>query len=616
MDSGGQSDRVRRRAIAIAISAAALLPAVLLGLPAVAGAASITDVGEGFPFAINASDHILLGKFEPAEDGEEENLKGPWSIWASNKSTPILPLNGPVEHEDEPGSPRVELFLDGINASGQVAGTSTVALQQGDEEVSDDRPVWYSPSGEGHQVPIFQETIKNEKGEPRDVGGLGYGIDDKGDVVGIGVVEADGKASLRGFFAAGGGTPVAVGESDRPSGGASDIFAVNGAGEMVGSTSEIMGHEEPTNTKYYLWKSASAAGIPLNFDEPTRALASDGSVVGYRGGQLYLRTPDGKETAVTGLTQANLTLGVNASHQVVGAETVKGAEHAAVWRAGTVTDLNALLPVGSGWVLQRASAINDSGEIAGVGSYEGKTQAFLLKPGLVVTSAKDAKESAGSTAGACDAEGGGCTLRAAIETVDAAANKDTPTPITFNIPKSEIPSGQLAMISPATELPAIESPVELDASTQPEAFSVDDHYSGIPHKIGVIVEGKGLPASSVGLKLAAGAVGSVIAGLQIQNVNGDGVLLEAENSQLADSVLYRDVIGAEVAANGDTVGNGSGREGDIFFQDGHLEELVGYLKGLKPSEGQQKVDEGIRASGAGVLLSKQSSGTGRVLFPG
>jgi hypothetical protein len=602
MDSGGQSGRVGRRAIAIAISAAALLPAMLLGLPMAADAASVTDVGEGFPFAINASDHILLGKFEPAEDGEEENLKGPWSIWASNKSTPILPLNGPVEHEDEPGNPRVELFLDGINASGQVSGTSTVDLQQGDEEVSDDRPVWYSPSGEGHQVPIFQETIKNKEGEPMDVGGLGYGIDDKGDVVGIGVVEADEEASLRGFFAAGGGTPVAVGESDRPSGGASDIFAVNGAGEMVGSTSEIMGHEEPTNTKYYLWKSPSAAGIPLNFDEPTRAIASDGSVAGYRGGQLYLRTPDGKETAVTGLTQANLTLGINSSHQVVGAETVKGAEHAAVWRAGTVTDLNALLPAGSGWVLQRASAINDSGEIAGVGSYEGTTRAFLLKPGLVVTSAKDGKESSGSAAGACDAEGGGCTLRAAIETVDS--DKDSaPASVTFNIDKSEITAEHLATITPKTPLPPITAPISIDASTQPGALTAG------ARTIGAIVVGTEAGDDANGLRLSEGAGESTIAGLQIQNFKGDGVLLEGQHQQLADSVLTEDYSGAEVASDNDLVGAGNGLAGDIFFLDGRL-GVVEYLKGLAGKhDSSEEFELGMDAFGGGVVMSKPSSGT-------
>lgn len=45
-----------------------------------------------------------------------------------------------------------------------------------------------------------------------------------------------------------------------------------------------------------------------------------------------------------------------------------------------MTDLNSLLPERSGWVLNRAAAINDSGDIAGIGTHEGKTRIFLLKP--------------------------------------------------------------------------------------------------------------------------------------------------------------------------------------------------------------------------------------------
>ena len=43
-------------------------------------------------------------------------------------------------------------------------------------------------------------------------------------------------------------------------------------------------------------------------------------------------------------------------------------------------DLNSLIPSNSGWVLGRAQAINDLGQIVGFGYYNGQTRAFLLNP--------------------------------------------------------------------------------------------------------------------------------------------------------------------------------------------------------------------------------------------
>lgn len=47
---------------------------------------------------------------------------------------------------------------------------------------------------------------------------------------------------------------------------------------------------------------------------------------------------------------------------------------------GVFTDLNDLLPPGSGWVLTSASAINDIGQITGQGTLNGEPKAFLLSP--------------------------------------------------------------------------------------------------------------------------------------------------------------------------------------------------------------------------------------------
>lgn len=383
----------RRRTFAVRLLVAAACAALaLLAMPSLAAATTVTDLGEGFPVSINASDHVLIGRLtfdgEGGGDAAEEELDGPWSIWAGGKSTSLLPLNG---EGDEEGSIRHELALEEINDAGEAAGTSTVNVLAGSEERSEDRPVVYSPSGVGREVQLFQDTFTNEEGEENPIGGLGFGIDNAGDVVGVGAVEIGGKLYGRGFLAPGGSSPVVVGAADAPAGRwVSEVFEVNASGTMVGLLAGLDEEGESTGSKYFLWKTPSSAGTRLNFDFPVRGLANDDTVLGERGGTVFMRTPDGKEVAVTGLAKPEA---VNSSHQIVGLETVKGAEHAAVWQGGHVTDLNALLPEHSGWVLQRAVTINDAGDIAGVGVHEGHASAFLLsapaKEELEVDSVED-----------------------------------------------------------------------------------------------------------------------------------------------------------------------------------------------------------------------------------
>jgi probable HAF family extracellular repeat protein len=72
---------------------------------------------------------------------------------------------------------------------------------------------------------------------------------------------------------------------------------------------------------------------------------------------------------------------INNHGQVVGLSRIASGElHAFLWEDGVMTDLNNLIPAGSGWILVEATAINEAGQIAGVGSINGQTHAFLLTP--------------------------------------------------------------------------------------------------------------------------------------------------------------------------------------------------------------------------------------------
>ena len=79
-----------------------------------------------------------------------------------------------------------------------------------------------------------------------------------------------------------------------------------------------------------------------------------------------------------------VALGINNSGQVVGGSDFSDnvTEHAFLYFGGTMYDLNNLLfNTNSGWVLQYAIAINNSGQIVGEGiNPSGQTHAFLLNP--------------------------------------------------------------------------------------------------------------------------------------------------------------------------------------------------------------------------------------------
>ena len=80
-------------------------------------------------------------------------------------------------------------------------------------------------------------------------------------------------------------------------------------------------------------------------------------------------------------------LAVSPAGVIVGwAATSAGIRHAFIWRDGVMTDLNTLIPQGTGWVLQEATAIGSGAAgremIAGVGTLNGQTRAFVLTPPL------------------------------------------------------------------------------------------------------------------------------------------------------------------------------------------------------------------------------------------
>src|SRR5260221_11602709 len=72
---------------------------------------------------------------------------------------------------------------------------------------------------------------------------------------------------------------------------------------------------------------------------------------------------------------------INSSGQIVGiSDMVSGQNHPFLYSNGVMADLNLLIPVTSGWNLIYAFGINSSGQIVGMGTYNGIRHGFSMSP--------------------------------------------------------------------------------------------------------------------------------------------------------------------------------------------------------------------------------------------
>lgn len=91
-----------------------------------------------------------------------------------------------------------------------------------------------------------------------------------------------------------------------------------------------------------------------------------------------------RDGQVIDLMGQGLPLALNDRDDIVGftseTPTTLATRRATLWREGVRIDLNTLIPADSGWTLNEATAINESGQIVGTGTRTGQTRAFLLTP--------------------------------------------------------------------------------------------------------------------------------------------------------------------------------------------------------------------------------------------
>ena len=161
-------------------------------------------------------------------------------------------------------------------------------------------------------------------------------------------------------------------------------YAINNAG-MIAGTAQIT----PGSFAAFLWSPGGGSLIlpTLGGASSYSHAINDWGVVagnsttagGYLRGFVYR---DGVMTDLGTLGGAHSgAYGINSDGEIVGYSLTGSGDSAAfLWAGGILLDLNETIDPALGWLLEEAMAINELGQIAGTGIYQGARHGFLLTP--------------------------------------------------------------------------------------------------------------------------------------------------------------------------------------------------------------------------------------------
>ena len=284
--------------------------------------------------------------------------------------------------------------LGGNNATASALNNFGVAAGYSSNAAGDTQHafIWHDDNGDHATQP----------GEMKDLGTLpgdtlsqAYGVNDSGQVVGLSELNSQNGFADHAFIWSNGTM-----QSIPASNGLTPFraYAINNAGQVVGVAATSSGASHAYRLSGNTLTDLGTLGGSNSF---ANGINEAGQVVGNSDLNSGSASPPSHAFVWSpGPVMINLgTLGgsnsiaydINASGDVVGSSEVTGGpSHAFIWHddngnglgdAGEMKDLNALLPPSTGWTLQEARSINDSGQIVGYGlNPSSQPHAFLLTP--------------------------------------------------------------------------------------------------------------------------------------------------------------------------------------------------------------------------------------------
>ncbi len=173
-----------------------------------------------------------------------------------------------------------------------------------------------------------------------------------------------------------------------PGGESSIAFGLNDSGVIVGGSGVPHPASIRTVIHAVLWRDGSPVDLGAlrsNGNSLAYAVNSHNDVVGKADsaqGQTAFLYSDGqmKDLQIEG----GRAFGINDRRQVVGSKQMGEERHphflGFLWDNGIFYDLNSCLPQGSGFSIEGAFRINNSGQIAAIGIYKNELHALLLTP--------------------------------------------------------------------------------------------------------------------------------------------------------------------------------------------------------------------------------------------
>ncbi|HVU87577.1 MAG TPA: hypothetical protein VHD36_09655 [Pirellulales bacterium] len=261
-------------------------------------------------------------------------------------------------------------YSAGINANGQIVGYASTA------------------AGSTHAFLYSGGTLQDLGTLPNDSFGTfssARAINDAGQIVGSSGYSGPGFAFSSAVVYSGGSIKDLGLLPEDNQGGA---LAINSIGQIVGSSE---GSVSSGGGRAFLYSNGTLHDLGTLGGSLSVAdgINSHGQIVGYSyiadiGPEHAFLISNGAMIdlgSLGGASSASAAFAINESGQVVGgSDLAGGGGHAFVYNDGTMFDLNSLVPQKSGWVLEQATGINDSGQIVGEGILNGRTTAFLLTP--------------------------------------------------------------------------------------------------------------------------------------------------------------------------------------------------------------------------------------------